>query len=165
MLSRESASTLNTSLNSTAEETKINLTELEDKHSIIVELSRDSDAFKRPKPKGQRPLLIRYLVFIIIGSFIVLLPGILSYFLYTDPTNPDLPRSLSNMTATGMSIEGVPFIRYAIFMSISWTLLWTLQYACLVVPEVAIRIINGIARAFGVLSEAQVLNRWVWNNR
>jgi hypothetical protein len=162
MLSGCSSSPTTSFKSTTVDETKLDMSDQNSIEEVQESTSRrDSEVYQRPKSEGQRPLIVRYLIFITIGSSVILLPGMISYYLYTVPQDPSQPRSLSNMKGIGMLIEGTPFIRYAIFLAISWTLLWAMLYAALVIPEVLIRIINMIARAFNVLNQAQHLTRWL----
>lgn len=75
------------------------------------------ETFKNSARRSQPILILRYAAYIAAGCSVILIPGLISYLVYSVPEDPSQPRSLSNIRATGMAIERTPFIRYILLCS------------------------------------------------
>ena len=100
--------------------------------------TQDYSAFEGSKRRI--PLLLETIIIIIIGLAIILTPGLISIFYYCADVNKTNVSQLFNITAngnvvfgryiaTGMAIEGLPFIIYSVFLSISWCAFFGFRYA------------------------------------
>ncbi|KAL3894540.1 MAG: hypothetical protein SGCHY_005216, partial [Lobulomycetales sp.] len=99
------------------------------------------------------PILIRFIIRIIIGWSVLAIPGLVSFLAFSDRLSSEEIAAASNGTssgdivfdeyrASGFSIEGLPAFYYVFFLAVSWTSLWALKYASIVVPEMLIRLVN-----------------------
>jgi hypothetical protein len=114
-------------------------------------------------------ILVRYIIYILIGWTLLAIPGLISFFLFTKRVVeervflPNTPLSFTSSgdivferyIADGFSIEGFPVFIYCVFLAArysgliksSWMFFWFCLYAFIVIPEIIVRITNLVCEA------------------
>lgn len=95
------------------------------------------EVFSFERPERRKPLLFKYLFYIVSVNSALLVPGLVCYFGCIGRINRDI---------FCWQIDQQPFFKHCLYAGASWTLLWVFLYISLTWPEAAIRIINLIDR-------------------
>jgi hypothetical protein len=105
-------------------------------------------------------ILVRYIIYVLIGWSLLAIPGLISFFLFTkrvvdEDSLKGLPFSLTTSgdivlgryIADGFTVEGLPVFIYSIYLAASWMYFWFPLYSFIIIPEIIVRVVNLVCDA------------------
>ncbi|KAJ3391079.1 hypothetical protein HDU92_000145 [Lobulomyces angularis] len=95
--------------------------------------STDTSTIKERKSFFKRlPLFFQNVIFAVVGSAIFMCPGIISYIFFID----DKSVAFTKYTSKTFGIENLPILFWSVYLSVSWTTYYLLDFLFKVLPEI-----------------------------